>query len=386
MKIVFNRHEIIEAIAPLMCAVSGKSTLNAADGILIEATAPDTCTLTTFDLEKGVQITIHPEVIEGGRFIINAQKFNQTVKAMSDSSITLSVDDSLTAIFESGKFSHKLSALYGKDFPETPHLSGEHGFVVKQGVFRKMLSKVMHAMAINDQRPTLNGCYVRIVQDNLMMVSCDTFRIAKCAISTEMENVNASGAPLNFSFIIPNKTVGEMHRMFSDDEEEEVRIYMNRKNMMMNLGEITFFSRLIVGEYMDIDRVISMEQSIRVTLEREPMLAALERAALITEERIAGYVRAHVKLEVTEDIMKIVATSAAGSTYDELSVQHEGKDLLIALNNRYLLDALRACTAERICLQMTSDRTPIYITPAADEESDGEEEKSEFFMLLPIRF
>ena len=377
MKIVFNRHEIIEAIAPLMCAVSGKSTLNAADGILIEATAPDTCTLTTFDLEKGVQITIHPEVIEGGRFIINAQKFNQTVKAMSDSSITLSVDDSLTAIFESGKFSHKLSALYGKDFPETPHLSGEHGFVVKQGVFRKMLSKVMHAMAINDQRPTLNGCYVRIVQDNLMMVSCDTFRIAKCAISTEMENVNASGAPLNFSFIIPNKTVGEMHRMFSDDEEEEVRIYMNRKNMMMNLGEITFFSRLIVGEYMDIDRVISMEQSIRVTL---------ERAALITEERIAGYVRAHVKLEVTEDIMKIVATSAAGSTYDELSVQHEGKDLLIALNNRYLLDALRACTAERICLQMTSDRTPIYITPAADEESDGEEEKSEFFMLLPIRF
>jgi hypothetical protein len=113
---------------------------------------------------------------------------------------------------------------------------------------------------------------------------------------------------------------------------------MNRKNMMMNLGEITFFSRLIVGEYMDIDRVISMEQSIRVTLDREPMLAALERAALITEERIAGYVRAHVKLEVTEDIMKIVATSAAGSTYDELSVQHEGKDLLIALNNRYLLD------------------------------------------------
>ena len=386
MKVIFNRSSVSAAVSPLMCAVSGKSVLSTIEGILIEAKVPDICVLTTFDLEKGVRTTIEAKVIEEGSYIINAQKFNQTVKAMSDSSITLSVDDSLTAIFESGKFSHKLSALYGKDFPETPHLSGEHGFVVKQGVFRKMLSKVMHAMAINDQRPTLNGCYVRIVQDNLMMVSCDTFRIAKCAISTEMENVNASGAPLNFSFIIPNKTVGEMHRMFSDDEEEEVRIYMNRKNMMMNLGEITFFSRLIVGDYMDIDRVISMEQSIRVTLDREPMLAALERAALITEERIAGYVRAHVKLEVTEDIMKIVATSAAGSTYDELSVQHEGKDLLIALNNRYLLDALRACTAERICLQMTSDRTPIYITPAADEESDGEEEKSEFFMLLPIRF
>ena len=325
-------------------------------------------------------------MVESGSYIINAQKFNQTVKAMSGSDVILSVDDSLCATFESGKFSHKLSALPGKDFPEIPHLSGEHGFVVKQGVFRKMLSKVMHAMALNDQRPVLNGCYVRIVQDNLMMVACDTFRIAKCAVSTEMENVNtAEGSPLNFSFIIPNKTVGEMHRLFSDDEEEEVRIFMNRKNMMMNLGNICFFSRLIMGEYMDIDRAISMEQSISVTLEREPMLAALERAALITEEKIAGYVRAHVKLDISEDVMKVIATSAAGSTYDELTVMHEGDDILIALNNRFLLDALRACTAERICIRMTSARSPIYITPAEDE-ADGEQESSEFFFLLPIRF
>ncbi|MBR5616196.1 MAG: hypothetical protein IKW66_05185, partial [Clostridia bacterium] len=80
MKIVFNRQSISEAISPLMCAVSGKSTMPGIEGILIEAVEPDTCTLTTFDLEKGVQITIHPEVLEGGSYIINAQKFNQTVK------------------------------------------------------------------------------------------------------------------------------------------------------------------------------------------------------------------------------------------------------------------------------------------------------------------
>ena len=380
MKIQFQLKEITDAIAPLMCAVSGKSTMPAAEGILIEAKMPDEVTLTTFDLEKGVQITIHPEVLEEGSYIINAQKFNQTIKAMSAATVTLTVDESMTAVFEAGRFTYKIGALPGSDFPEIPHLSGENGFIVKQGVFKKMLSKVMHAMALNDQRPVLNGCFVKIVDDNLMMIACDTFRIAKCAVSTEMKNVNTSGAALNTSFIIPNKTVGELNRMFSDDDEEEVCIYMNRKNMMFTLGDVCFFSRLIIGEYMDVERATQMAQTSYMIVEREPLLEALERASLITEEKIAGYVRAHVKLEVNEDMLKIAAMSAGGSTYDELCIEHEGDDVSIALNNRYVIDALRACSGEKVKIKMTSARTPIYIMP--EEDSD---ETSEFYFLLPIR-
>jgi DNA polymerase-3 subunit beta len=380
MKINFERKAILDAIAPLMCAVSNKSTLPAAEGILIEAKAPDQVTLTTFDLEKGVQITISCEVIEEGSYIINAQKFNQTVKAMSNATFLLTVDESMTATFEAGKFIYKIGALAGKDFPEIPHLSGENGFVVKQGVFKKMLSKVMHAMALNDQRPVLNGCFVKIVDDNLMMIACDTFRIAKCAVSTEMKNVNTSGAALNTSFIIPNKTVNELNRMFSDDEEEEVCIYMNRKNMMFTLGDVCFFSRLIMGEYMDVERATQMNQTGYIIVDREPLIEALERASLITDEKIAGYVRAHVKLEVSEDTLRIAAMSAGGSTNDELWIEHVGDDVSIALNNRYMIDALRACSGDRVMIKMTSARTPIYIMP--DEESEN---TSEFYFLLPIR-
>ena len=58
MKIVFNRQQILAAVSPLMIAASGKSTLSAIDGILIEAKHPDTCTFTAYDLEKGVKTTI----------------------------------------------------------------------------------------------------------------------------------------------------------------------------------------------------------------------------------------------------------------------------------------------------------------------------------------
>ncbi len=383
MKIIFNRHSISEAIAPLMCAVSGKSTFAGIEGILIEAVEPDTCKLTTFDLEKGVQITIHPEVIEGGSYIINAQKFNQTVKVMDGEEITLEVDDKLTATFEAGKSTHKMGALRGSDFPEIPRLSGDRGFIINQGVLKKMIGKVSHAMGVADQRPVLNGCYFKIVENELLTVACDGFRMAKCAVTTEMSNAGAEGNPMNFSFIIPVKTVGELQRMLLDSEEEDARIYVSRKNILFRLGDLTFFSRLIDGEYIDYDRVIVDNHRILITLEKSALLSALDRAALITEERIAGSVRSHVKLILDGDLLKISATSTAGSTYDELPIEHEGGDMTIAFNNRYLIDSLRACTADRITISMTSPLTSINIEPCDEEKNT--EEASELFFLLPVR-
>jgi AraC-like DNA-binding protein len=66
MKIIFDRQAVLSATSPLMCATGGKSTLPAIEGIRIEAKHPNTCTMTTYDLEKGVQITIDANVLEEG--------------------------------------------------------------------------------------------------------------------------------------------------------------------------------------------------------------------------------------------------------------------------------------------------------------------------------
>ena len=58
MKIIFNRQKISTEIAPLMCAVSGKSTITATEGILMEAKAPDTVTMTTLDLYLGLWLVV----------------------------------------------------------------------------------------------------------------------------------------------------------------------------------------------------------------------------------------------------------------------------------------------------------------------------------------
>ncbi|MBQ9691643.1 MAG: DNA polymerase III subunit beta, partial [Clostridia bacterium] len=286
MKIIFNRNEISLAVAPLMSAVSGKSSMTTTEGILIEAKFPDVCTMTTYDLQKGVRITVEAKVIEEGSFIINAQKFVQTLRVMDGEEITLSVDQKLSANIVSGRSSHKMIALAGEDFPNIPELKSDRSFIVSQSVLKRMICKVDFAMGVNDQRAVLNGTFFKIEDNSIMLVSCDSFKLAKCAEKTELVNKNTNGNEhLEYSFIVPAKTVNELVKLLDDDDEALTQIFVTRKHIVMLIGEITFFSRLIEGDYIDFDRIIVKNHRNKLNVDKKEIISALERAALITEEK-----------------------------------------------------------------------------------------------------
>ena len=384
MKVIFNRSTVSAAVAPLMYTASGKFTLNATDGILIDAKFPDECILTTFDGDKGLRIKIEAKVLEEGAYIINAQKFNQTLRVMDGEEITLSVDSKMVANIVSGRSSHKMSSLPGADFPSVPELRSDRSFIVAQATLKKMFTQVSFAMGNNDQRVVLNGTYVKIDDDSVTMVACDSFKLAKCRRAAELVNKNTNGnAHLAYAFIVPAKTVGDLCRLLEDDDEAYTQIFVTRKHIVFNIGELTFFSRLLDGEYIDYERIIVKTHKINVSLDKEAFYSALERAALITEEKIAGSVRAHVKLDINEDSLRIYAMSVAGSTYDELTIDHEGDDILIAFNNRFLLDSIRSCSGQRVRLMLSSPLGSMNIVPDSDEYAENGIE--ELFMLLPVR-
>ena len=381
MKIVFRNEEINAAVGPLMSGISSKTMLAATGGILIEAKMPNLCIMTTYDLEKGVRVCMEADVIEVGRAIISASKLSQIVRVMDGQDITLTVDDRMCATIVSGRASHTMTALPAEDFPEIPALTTPRGYVASQSLLKSMISKSMYAMGVNDQRPVLNGLYFSITGEKLQTVSCDSFKMATCATDAAV-SVIEGGKMEDCKFILPNKSVNELYRLLSDkDEEATVTMYTSRKNIVFSMGDITFFSKLIEGEYIDYNRIIMKNHRIIVHLDRDEMISALEHAALITEEKIAGSVRSHVRLEIAGNTLKISATSGTGSAYDEMNIEREdAEDLVIAFNNRYLIDSLRACDASRVKISMTSPLSSINIEPDDDITTT-----QDLFMLLPVR-
>jgi DNA polymerase-3 subunit beta len=381
MKIVFRKDIICAAVAPLMSGVSTKMTMAATEGILIEASLPNVCIMTTYDVEKGVRVTVEADVIEAGSAIVNATKFSQIVRVMDGGDITLNVDEKNCATIVSGRSSHTLTVLPAKDFPELPRLTSGQGFVAPQKVVRSMMAKCMYAMGVNDQRPVLNGLFFSVSDGKLHMVSCDSFKMATCSTATDLVGVEGGEEVESTHFILPNKSVSELYKLISDkDEEALVTVYTSRKNIVFVMGETTFFSKLIEGEYIDYNRIILRNHRITLQMDREALISALDHAALITEEKVAGSVRSHVKLEAEGNTLKISATSGTGSAYDEVQIEHEGSDITIAFNNRYLIDSLRACNADRIKLSLSSPLTSINIEPDDDDIAS-----EDLFMLLPVR-
>ncbi len=379
MKVVFNRKLLCAVFPPLMCAVSNKSTLSAIEGVLIEVSEDNYCILTTYDTDKGIRLRVDAKVFAPGSYIVNAQRFFQVARAMDGDEIEITVDAKLTAKIVSGRSTHKMPALHGEDFPSLPEVAHEKGFVIGQALLKQMISQVSHSMGIDDTRPVLNGCFIKIEDKSITLVSCDSFSLSKRVAYTEIQNKNIDNSPLDFSFIVPSRTINELLKLLSDDQEC-VEIYMTKKNIVFILGEITFFSRLIDGEYIDYNRIIIKNHKIRATVNHDELFSALERASLVTEEKIAGSVRSPVKLEFSGDVLKIMASSSAGSTYDEVTIEHEGEDILIGFNNRFLMNNVRACSGERIRLSLSSPLTSMNIEP--EEKPEGGEE---LFMLLPIR-
>ena len=320
---------------------------------------------------------VNVEVAEAGAAVINANKLNQTLRVMDDDDVELTVDEKLSVTILCGSSQYKMNAIDADAFPAIPDLAEDKGFEIGQSVLKDMLNHVSFAMAENALRQELNGCFFKIDSNRITLVACDSFKLAKYALETEVERKAESNTPLEFSFIIPTRTVNDLCRILSDDEEEKVLITLNKKNILFQTETLLFFSRLVDVDFINYDRIIIKEHRIKLTLEKERFISALERAALITDERIAGAVKSSVKLEADSGLLKISANSALGSTYEEMNIEQSGEAITIAFNNRYLIETVKACDGDQIVLSMSTPLVSINVEP-----TDG---RDEIFMLLPVR-
>ncbi len=381
MKIIFNRQDLINSISPLLCAVPNKGPFPEVECIHMNAETPGEVVLTSFDLEKAVRVKCEATVLETGCYAINASKLSQMLKVMDGEEVTITVNGKLETTLVSGKSTQKMSALNAEGFPAIPAINNKAlRYDISCALLKKMIAKVSFAMGVNDQRHILNGAFFRVEADKITVVACDGFKMAKCTAKADIVNRSEDDVAVRYSYIVPAKTVQELYRMLPDGENDRVMMHMSRKYLICYFENMTFYTRLIEGEYIDFDRIILKTHKTFITVDRDRLLGALERAAVVTEERIIGSNRTPVRFAPEGDVLKIMANSSAGSSYEEIEIEHEGEDLIISFNNKYLIDAIRSCECERLRIEMTTVISSINIIPL-----DLEEGSDELFFLLPIK-
>ena len=380
MKFTVLKSLFLNKLTPAMGTVSNKGTITAIEGVLIETLDNGSIRLSTYDMTKGVRTTLSPISVEReGKFIVNAQRLYQTVRVMPEEEITIDINDKLNCTITSGKASFSMFAMKGEDFPNLPELVSDRGFEISAEKLKLMIGKVSHSIAEVDNRPMLCGAFFKTTDGKLEVVSCDSYTLSRCSINCEITSL-AANSEINYSFIIPGHALNELSKIMSDGEDDNVRFYIARKHAIIEKEDTVFFTRTIDSEYIDYERIIPKDNDIRVIVDKERFLDGLERANLVADEKIKGSTRSYVKIAVEDQFLSISSSSVNGNVFDEMDCVHEGSDIEIGFNCRYLINSVKVSEGENIKLSLKSPTQAITIE--ATEESD---DFKYFYMILPVR-
>ncbi|MBR6593851.1 MAG: DNA polymerase III subunit beta [Clostridia bacterium] len=370
MRFTSDRKTLLSAVMPALAASSNKSTLPALEGLLFELKGNE-LTVCGYDLEKGVK-TYSTVLGEGdGAVILNAQKISAIIRNFPDCDISFEANEKNTVTISAGMSEFSVHALSAEAFPNLPELSGDKSFRINAGLLKEIINSTYFAVAQTDARPILTGEYFEIKGDKLTVVTLDNHRLAL----REETSAIAAGSNAEMKFIVPGKSIYEFSKLLTDGEETVV-VEFTGKHIIMKVGSVIFFSRLLEGEFLDYRKAIPSQNSIFVKIDRELFIDSVERASLLIDDKLIT----PLKCTFTGGNLNISCSTRYGKVNDNIPVYKDGDDIEIGFNNRYLLDALRACKDELILASLSSPLMSMVITAATEKEGSRY-----LYLVVPIR-
>jgi len=205
-------------------------------------------------------------------------------------------------------------------------------------------------MAQQDIRYYLNGMLLVVDKGALQAVATDGHRLSYASISVP-------GDYSRQEVILPRKTVLELGKLL-EDSDAVVQIDILANQVRFRFSNIELTSKVVDGKFPDYNRVIPSGHSKRLELSRTELLQALQRAAILSNEKFRG-----VRLVLGSDQLKIICTnSEQEEAEEELEVGYKGEGLDIGFNINYLLDVLQNLATDQVVLSLGDANSSALIT------------------------
>lgn len=358
IKFTSDKTTLMSLISPALYATSNKSTLPALEGLLFKLEG-SVLTVSGYDLEKGIQTSAVVFGQEDGAVVLNSAKISGIIKNLPECDISFSGDEKNVVDICGGESEFAIHGIDATAFPAMPELKGENKMKIKSGALRELIFSTNHAVATMDSRPVFMGELFNVENGNLTVVSTDNYRMALREIKNCVESEKS-----DHSFIVPGKALNDLAKLL-DDSDDEIYIEFTRKYVIFRCHDVIMFSRLLEGEFLDYKRVIPQDGKTFVKINRLAFIESVERASLLIDEKM----RTPLRCKFSGGQLDISCSTQYGRVNDNIKVEMTGDDIEIGFNNKYLLDALRACRDDEITLTMFSPLMSMIITPVKESES-----------------
>lgn len=312
--------------------------------------------LTGTDLEVEMVARTAVDDARDGETTIPARKLFEIVRALPDGSrITLTNADDKISV-QAGRSRFTLAALSANEFPAIDDIELVERIRVPEAALKELIERTAFAMAQQDVRYYLNGLLLDLRENSLRCVATDGHRLAMC------EAPLPTGAQSRKQIIVPRKGVLELQRLL-EGGDREVELEVGRNHLRLRREDVTFTSKLIDGRFPDYDAVIPIGADKEVRVDRETLRAALQRAAILSNEKYRG-----VKVEVSPGQLLLVAHNPEQEeAQEEVEAETKVDGLAVGFNVTYLLDALGALREDTVVIALRDANSSALLREAGND-------------------
>ncbi|OPL14821.1 MAG: hypothetical protein AVO34_01480 [Firmicutes bacterium ML8_F2] len=352
--------DIIEKALPL------RTTIPSIGNIFLEATE-DNLSFSTTNLEMFINCSIPNKNDQSGKILL-PPKIIDIVRYFPTEEITIDINWDNYRLDISGGSSH--FNLYGADYHDYPvftlpdHTENE-SFVFEQNIFKKNMRKVVFAASNEETRPAFNGVLFQFNNQHLTLTASDTYRLVVKEISDDSWTIN------NKKCLVPAKAMRELLRIIGD-QNQNMSLSVTDDLLLFEFGQVQLSARLLDEKYPDVSGVIPKEYKSRITIDRKVLEDTISRASLLAEGKNQA-----VNLLLKEQKLEVKVSSQQGSMEDFVPVEHEGEDLELYINSRFILDFLKLVDDNSIIIDFHGDGGPLVFRLPED---DGY-----LYLVLPIK-
>jgi DNA polymerase-3 subunit beta len=350
MNLTITKDQILTGLQAVQNVVSTRTTLPILSNVLLRAEG-DHVEFTATDLDVTVACKVEAKVIKPGASTIPVKKLFGIVRELGGTEIEIEVDEKNITTIRSGSSFYKIHGLNADEFPPLPKFKDDKKVVLLQETVKAMVKKTSFAVSTDESRYVLNGIFISLKDHKLTLVATDGRRLALVDEEVDISE-NSSG-----EFIVPAKAVTELNRLLQDKGDVEIKFGENQASFALKDDKgfsVLLITKLIEGNYPNYKQVIPGEAKERVPLNREEFVQALRRAEIMTSEKANS-----VKLAFGKNTLAITANSPeVGEARETMAVNYKGKEMAIAFNPRYLIDALNALTEDEVFFELIDELSP----------------------------
>ncbi|MDO5702001.1 MAG: DNA polymerase III subunit beta [Lachnospiraceae bacterium] len=363
MRFSAMKSDLQSAAAIASRAVPSHTTMSILECILIRARG-QSLIFTANDMEMGIETRITANVEEQGMIAVEAKMFSEIMRKLPDDMVRFETDENLGIRIRCGKARFSIGGRSGEEFTDFPEIETYDSVDISGYTLKSLIQNTIFSIAAGDNSKIMSGELFEVRGGILRVVALDGHRIA-------LRKEVLGGDPSDRKVIIPGKTLMDISRIISGNIDELVRLHYSGNHIVFELPDTRIVSRLISGEYFDVDHMISTDYGTKITVNRSELIGCIERASLFVRESD----KKPIVFEIGEKEMNISINTPLGSMNESVDISMDGREMVIGFNPRFVMEVLKAIDDEEVDMYMINPKAPCFIRNADD---------TYMYLVLPV--